>query len=155
MKKIYIALLFLMIAVSTTKADTMKCNFFFKAVGPTAQIFARALFVNSNEYYEVDFSLADHNPYFKSGSALSWKSPFINDTFFQASVTPKVKKNRKSTVLNWTTSRLKIPTGHVTNLSFHVSIRTKVSNGQTSKNVIMDITAIGPNASVSTYGECN
>ena len=80
---------------------------------------------------------------------------FINDTFFQASVTPKVKKNRKSTVLNWTTSRLKIPTGHVTNLSFHVSIRTKVSNGQTSKNVIMDITAIGPNASVSTYGECD
>ena len=143
-----------MFIVSPTKANTMKCNFFFKNVVGT-QIFTRALFVQKNETYRVDFSLADRNPYFKGESALSWKTPFINDTFFQTSIYPKVKKYPNITGLDWTLPNLWVPSGHTSSVNFHVSIRTKVSNGQTSKQVIMDAMSDLDNAYFSVSGECD
>ena len=144
-----------MIIVSPTKANTLKCNFYFKNV-EGSRILTRALFVQKNETYRVDFSLADHNPYFKGESALSWKTPFINDTFFQTSIYPKVKKYPNTTALDWTVHNLWVPSGHVSNVNFHVSIRTKVSNGQTSKQVIIDaMSDIDTSAYFSVSGECD
>ena len=144
-----------MIIVSPTKANTLKCNFFFKNVAGS-QVFTRALFVQENETYRVDLSLADHNPYLRGESALSWETPFINDTFFQKSIYPKVKKHRNSTGLDWTLPHLWVPSGHTSSVNFHVSIRTKVSNGQTNKKVIMDaMSDIDTSAYYSVTGECD
>jgi hypothetical protein len=78
-----------------------------------------------------------------------------NKNIFQKSIYPKVKKYPKTTSLDWTLPNLWVPSGHTSNVNFHVSIRTKVSNGQTSKQVIMDaMSDIDTSAYYSVSGEC-
>ena len=147
--------LLLMTIVSPTKANTLKCNFFFKNVAGSP-LFTRALFVPENDPYRVDFSLAEisFSPP-KGESALSWETPFINDRliFFKTSVYPRVKKYPKTTSLDWTLPNLRVPSGHVSNVNFHVSIRTRGSDG--FKEVIMDaMSDIDTSAYYSASGKC-
>ena len=130
MKGVCIISLLLMIIVSSTKANTLKCNFLFKNV-EGSRILTRALFVPGSDPYRVDFSLADVD-YARDGqAALSWKTPSIlgsagyaHKIFFNTSIYPRVKKYPKKTGLSWTLSSLRLPSGTVSNVDFHVSIKT-------------------------------
>jgi hypothetical protein len=142
-----------MIIVSPTKANTLKCNFLFKNV-EGSRILTRALFVPGNDPYRVDFSLADvHSPP-EGESALSWETPFINDRliFFKTSVYPKVKKYPKTTALDWTLSNFRVPSGHVSNVNFHVSIKPR---GDGTYEATMDaMSDIDTSAYFAASGDC-
>jgi len=162
MKSICIMSLLLMIIVSPTKANTLKCNFYFKNV-EGSRILTRALFVPGNDPYRVDFSLADVHYPPEGESALSWETPFINNfrVFFQTSIYPKVKEYPRTvgnivittTSLDWTLPNLRVPSGHIGNVKFHVSIRTRSSDG--FKEVTMDaMSDIDTSAYYAASGDC-
>ena len=155
MRSICIISLLFIIIVSPSKANTLKCNFFFKNV-EGSRIFTRALFVPGNDPYRVDFSLAEaSSPPKKKESALSWETPFDKGLriFFQTSIYPRVKKYPKTTALDWTLSNFRLPTGTVSNVKFHVSIKTRGSDG--FEEVTMDaMSDIDTSAYFSASGEC-
>jgi hypothetical protein len=154
MRIICIISLLLMTIASPTKANTLKCNFFFKNVAGSP-IFSRALFIPENDPYRVDFSLAEisFSPP-KGESALSWETPFINDRliFFKTSVYPKVKKYPKTTALDWTLSHFRFQSGHVSNVNFHVSIKPR---GDGTYEATMDaMSDIDTSAYFAASGDC-
>jgi hypothetical protein len=142
-----------MIIVSPTKANTLKCNFYFKNVEGSRYL-TRALFVPGNDPYRVDFSLAEVHYPPTGESALSWETPFLNNfrIFFQTSIYPKVKKYPKTTALDWTLSNLRLPTGTVSNVNFHVSIKTRVDE---TYQVNMDaMSDLDTSAYFAASGDC-
>jgi hypothetical protein len=162
MRIICIISLLLMTIASPTKANTLKCNFFFKNVAGSP-LFTRALFVPENDPYRVDFSLAEisFSPP-KGESALSWETPFINDRliFFKTSIYPRVKEYPRTvgnivittTSLDWTLSNFRLPWGPTSSVNFHVSIKTR---GDETYEVTMDaMSDIDPSAYFAASGEC-
>ena len=170
MKSVCILSLLLMIIVSPTKANTLKCNFLFKNV-EGARILTRALFVPGSDPYRVDFSLADVN-YSRDGDAsLSWKTPSIlsrsdnsagyaSKIFFNTSIYPKVKENPRTvgntvittTSLKWTISNLRVPSGRVSTVNFNVSI--KAQDGETYRVTMDAMSDIDTSAYFSARGDC-
>ena len=158
MKSVCIISLLLMIIVSPTKANTLKCNFLFKNV-EGSRILTRALFVPGSDPYRVDFSLADVHIARVEQSALSWKTPSILGSagyaykiFFNTSIYPKVKKYPKKTALSWTLSSLRLPSGRVSTVNFHVSIRPR---GDGTYEATMDaMSDIHSSAYFAARGDC-
>ena len=154
MRKFFLSFSCFLFTVSYGNADSMKCNFFFKTVA-NEKVFVRTLFIDEGSKYEVHYSMTDHNPYFPGEPALAWETPFTGDEFYGIKVSPKLKKIGTTIVLDWNTNNVRIPTGHVTNLQFHVSIKKKKINENVHWFTAMDVMSdIEPGVGVSTSGDC-